>query len=53
MMEYKVIITKIEDVINKWLDEGWVIESVSAQRVSTGGGSLLYGDFCFVIKREK
>jgi hypothetical protein len=51
-MEYKVIITKSEYIINGWLDKGWVIESVSPQRVSTGGGLLLYGEFCFVIKRD-
>lgn len=52
-MEYKVVITKTELGINYWLDRGWIIESVTAQRVSTGGGSHLYGDFCFVLKKEK
>jgi hypothetical protein len=52
-MDYKVIITKDEYEINKFLQVGWLIDSVTPQRVSTGGLSHLYGDFCFVLKREK
>jgi len=52
MMEYKVIITKSDFIINGWLEKGWSIESVTAQRVSTGSGSHLHGEFCFVIKRD-
>lgn len=51
-MEYKVIISDSEKTINDWLEKGWLIESVTAQRVSTGSGSYLHGKFCFVIKRD-
>jgi hypothetical protein len=51
-MEYKVVITKTELIINKYLQEGWIVDSVTPQRVSTGSGSHLFGDFCFVLKRE-
>lgn len=50
-MDYKVVITKDEETINNYLQEGWIIESVTSQVVSTGGGSHLYGDFCFVLKK--
>jgi hypothetical protein len=51
-MEYKVIITKSESTINTELQLGWVVDSVTPQKVSTGGGGHLYGGFCFVLKKE-
>lgn len=47
-MQYKVIITKEQDEINVWLDKGWIIESVTAQHVSSPHYAEK-GSFCFVI----
>ena len=51
MKEQKVVITKFDSTINSLIREGWVIESVTAQHVSTGSGSHLEGAFCFVLHK--
>jgi hypothetical protein len=51
MEDQKVIITKSQTEINRHLEEGWKILSVTPQQVSTGGGSHIYGDFLIVLHR--
>lgn len=53
MKEYYVLITRTEERVNKYLKDGWSIDSVTPQCVSTGGGSHLEGTFCFVLSRLK
>jgi hypothetical protein len=53
MKEYKVIITKNESRVNQLFIDGWVVDSVTPQYMSTGGGSQLEGGFCFVLSRLK
>lgn len=52
MEEQKVVITKSETTINRHIEEGWTIESVTAQHVATGHGSHLEGQFCFVLVKK-
>lgn len=49
--EHKVVITNVSEIVNGYLRDGWVVVSVTPQHVSTGGGSHLHGNFCFVLKR--
>ena len=53
-MAQQVIITSDSDVINRYLDLGWKIVSVTAREI-TGGGNGTYGfrqgEFCFVIEK--
>jgi hypothetical protein len=51
-MEHKVIITDSANSVNILLKEGWLVKSVTAQFVATGGGSHLDGKFCFVLEKE-
>ncbi len=51
-MEQIVIITDKQNVINNLLNKEWHIVSVTAQHLSTGGNSHLYGNFCFVLERK-
>lgn len=53
MKEYQVLITKNESRVNQLLNEGWCVESVTSQYVSTGGGSILEGSFCIVLSKLK
>jgi hypothetical protein len=50
--EQKVIITRNESIIQKYLDDGWRVISITAQNVSTGGLSHLYADLAIVLERE-
>ena len=47
--QYRVLITKDDNKVNSLLEKGWVVESVTRQEVSTGGGQSIHGDFCFVL----
>jgi|688.fasta_scaffold1963499_3 hypothetical protein len=49
MEEQKIIITKTESEVNREIENGWRIKSVTAQQVATGGGSHLYGSFLIVL----
>ena len=49
MEEQKVIITKTDTEINREIENGWRIKSVTAQQVATGSGSHLYGYFLIVL----
>ena len=53
MTKHKVIITSNQDNVNHLLDNGWMIVSVTSQRVAAGGGyDYSYsGKFCFVLKK--
>lgn len=53
MKEYHVLITKNESRVNQLLKDGWSVDSVTPQYVSTGGGSHLEGSFCVVLSRKK
>jgi hypothetical protein len=50
-MENKVIITNNEDSVNRYLDKGWIVKSVTPQFVATGASFELKGYFCFVLER--
>ncbi len=52
-MKYKVIITNNQEEINGFLNQGWVVDSVTAQRVSTSGQGYtsMRGHFCIVLKK--
>jgi hypothetical protein len=52
MKEYHVLITKNESRVNQLLKDGWSVDSVTPQYVSTGGNSHLEGSFCVVLSRE-
>lgn len=51
--EQKIVITDFPNDVNKLLENGWRIESVTAQHVSTATSSSLSstvsGTFCFVL----
>jgi len=53
MARYKVVITYNNEEINEFLEQGWVIESVTPQRVAVTGDSYstVRGKFCFVLER--
>ena len=58
-MKHKVIITKEEDRVNGFLDDGWLVESVTSQRVIDRRGKmksnyseLISSKFCFVLKKS-
>lgn len=53
MSKFKVLITDEESRLEYWLENGWIIDSVTAQKVSAGGESIrnLRGNFCFVLKK--
>lgn len=53
MKEYQVLITKNESRVNQLLKDGWGVESVTPQHMSTGGGSHLEGSFCIVLSKLK
>jgi hypothetical protein len=51
MKEQKVIISDEDFKIQRYIQEGWLIVSVTAQHVSAGAGYAQYGKFCFVLER--
>lgn len=53
MQEYKVVITKSEEKINRLISEGWFIDTVTAQHVATGSIGTSEGKFLIVFKRLK
>ena len=50
-MAQKLIITDTSSDVNRWLEDGWKIMSVTAQHISTGGGSHLRGNFAIVLEK--
>lgn len=50
-MEQKLIITDSVYDVNQYLDNGWKVVSITAQHVSTGGGSHLSGKFAILLER--
>jgi hypothetical protein len=52
MMKQKVVISREQTIINDYIKKGWKVQSVTSQCVSTGGSSLLRGDFCFILEKE-
>lgn len=54
MKEQKIIITDKDSDINAEINRGWLVESVTAQHVSTSssGWSNMYGKFCFVLVKN-
>jgi hypothetical protein len=55
-MTHKVVITKDENTINGYLDDGWKVKSVTAQRIEYSTGSNFShterSNFCFVLKKK-
>jgi hypothetical protein len=47
MKEQKVVITDYAQMVNDYLDKGWIVVSVTASHQTT----LKY--FCFVIEKQK
>ena len=52
-LEYKVIISESETLVNRDLGQGWKIESVTASYLCSSGATTIHGRFCFVLSREK
>ena len=50
-MTQKLIITDTSSDVNRWLEDGWKIMSITAQHISTGGGSHLRGNFAIVLEK--
>jgi hypothetical protein len=56
-MEQKVMITDSQYDVQKVLDNGWKVVSVTAQHVSNSSGGQTYntttnyGKFCFILER--
>jgi hypothetical protein len=46
--EQKVIITSFDTDVNRFLDEGWTVVSVTSSHANTS-----FVKFCFVIERDK
>ena len=51
MWRYKTLITNNQDDINAMLDDGWFIDSVTAQHVATGSSVSIIGKFLVVFKK--
>ena len=55
-MIHKVIITKEAGVINDYLDRGWLVKSVTSQRIQLESQSTFSktetAAFCFVLKKS-
>ena len=55
--QQKVLVTgdesykDVQDKIDKILEDGWFIVSVTAQHISTGSGSHLRGGYLIVFER--
>lgn len=55
-LEYTVIITDLETIVNRKIDQGWKVESVTASHLCASdapGVPVKHGKFCFVLSREK
>lgn len=52
MKEQKIIITRDDFEINREIEHGWLVKSVTAQHCSTGSPTLMYGYFCFVLEKK-
>ena len=52
MEDQLVVITNNESQINDLISNGWRVQSVTAQPVSTGSTYHLYGKFCFVLTKS-
>lgn len=50
-MEQKLIITDSVHDVNGYLEDGWKVVSITAQHISTGGGSHLRGNFAILLER--
>ena len=53
MKEQKLLIVESAYDVNHWLDKGWEVVSVTAQRVSAGSSSYMRGGFAVVIQKQK
>ena len=58
LKEQKVLVTPddesykdVQDKIDKILEDGWLIVSVTARHISPGGGSHLRGGYLIVFER--
>ena len=53
-MEQNIVITNSEQHIGRFLNDGWLIKSITAQYVSASGNAYgnAEGKFCFLIERE-
>jgi hypothetical protein len=51
-MEQKFLITNEEGRVQRLLDEGWIVISITQQVVSAGGGHLI-GKFAVLLERKK
>lgn len=52
-MEQKVVFTAKSETINKELQDGWRVVSVTPQAVScSGSGYSIVGIFCFVLEKS-
>lgn len=49
-VEQKFLITNSQSEVQNWLDRGWIITSVTAQRII--GDIYARGDFAIVLERE-
>ena len=52
-LEYTVIVSDSETPVNRKLDQGWKVESVTASYLRSSGATTVHGKFCFVLSREK
>jgi hypothetical protein len=55
-MESKVLITDSQYSIQDLLDKGWIIKSITAQHVASGGqnySSSIIGKFLVIFERSK
>lgn len=50
-MGQKLIITDSVHDVNGYLEDGWKVVSITAQHISTGGGSHLRGNFAILLER--
>lgn len=50
--EQKFLIVDNPRDVNEWLDKGWEIISVTAQRVSAGSSSYMRGNFAIVLQKQ-
>ena len=52
-MEQKFIIADRDYEINDLLRDGWIVVSITSQRVATGGTSTVTGGFAILLERPK
>jgi hypothetical protein len=57
MKNQKFLITKDENEVNEWINQGWEIISVTAQHVAAAGShsysETLRGKFAIVLQKQK